>query len=77
MTMREAWEPVLRQYGVRYAVDAVRTPEFREAMNRHAVVLNVIRSRLELLQVGAAAPESTYTGIRGAEKVTAIGPTSE
>jgi hypothetical protein len=39
-------EEALRSYGVRQAVEAVRTPEFVQAMNRHISLLGLLRPML-------------------------------
>lgn len=43
-------ESDLRAYGVRQAVEAIRTPEFAEALNRHVAYVQFFLSEVPLLQ---------------------------
>jgi hypothetical protein len=43
-------EAVLRAYGVRRAVEAIRTPEFAQALNRHVAYVQFFLTEVPLLQ---------------------------
>jgi hypothetical protein len=43
-------EAELRAYGVRRAVEAIRTPEFAQALNRHVAYVQFFLTEVPLLQ---------------------------